>query len=129
MNRNERVKLAQQTLQIIEEGRYTTSTNTTVDIQELMSRCIEETVFYSPEMLDALLEVERSTGTDVMPIEVVSETTLNGARRLVAEEKYTRVGVLNFASARNPGGGFLGGSQAQEESLARSSGLYASLQR
>lgn len=35
--------------------------------------------------------------------------------------------MLNFASARNPGGGFLGGSQAQEESLARSSALYASL--
>ena len=31
---------------------------------------------------------------------------------------------LNFASAKNPGGGFLGGSQAQEESLARSTGLY-----
>jgi uncharacterized protein (TIGR02452 family) len=34
---------------------------------------------------------------------------------------------LNFASAKNPGGGFLSGSQAQEESLARSSGLYACL--
>jgi uncharacterized protein (TIGR02452 family) len=29
-----------------------------------------------------------------------------------------------YASAKNPGGGFLGGAQAQEESLARSSGLY-----
>jgi uncharacterized protein (TIGR02452 family) len=32
--------------------------------------------------------------------------------------------ALNFASARHPGGGFLKGSQAQEESLARASGLY-----
>ncbi len=40
----------------------------------------------------------------------------------------TRIGILNFASAKNPGGGFLGGSQAQEESLARSIALYASLQ-
>lgn len=38
-----------------------------------------------------------------------------------------RVGVLNFASAKNPGGGFLSGSQAQEETIARSSTLYQSL--
>lgn len=39
------------------------------------------------------------------------------------------VGILNFASARNPGGGFLHGSRAQEESLAISSALYATLLR
>jgi uncharacterized protein (TIGR02452 family) len=40
-----------------------------------------------------------------------------------------RLAALSFASARNPGGGFLGGAQAQEESLARSSGLYPCLLR
>ncbi len=32
--------------------------------------------------------------------------------------------LLNYASARNPGGGFINGAKAQEEDLARCSGLY-----
>ncbi|WP_018351267.1 TIGR02452 family protein [Longispora albida] len=58
-------------------------------------------------------------------IEVTGESTLEAAARLAAGDG--DLAVLNFASAKNPGGGFLRGAQAQEESLARSSALYASL--
>jgi len=58
-------------------------------------------------------------------IEVTEESTLAAAKRLKGDG-YNTV-CLNFASATNPGGGFLDGSSAQEESLARASGLYASI--
>ena len=60
-------------------------------------------------------------------IAVVEESTLAGARALAQQSEYRRVGVLNFASGKRPGGGFLNGAGAQEESLARSSALYPSL--
>lgn len=37
--------------------------------------------------------------------------------------------MLNFASAKNPGGGFLRGAKSQEEDLARCSALYELTQR
>jgi len=58
-------------------------------------------------------------------IEVNDKTTLQATFDLVKAGK--SVCMLNFASARKPGGGFINGSVAQEESLARTSNLYKSL--
>jgi uncharacterized protein (TIGR02452 family) len=55
-------------------------------------------------------------------IEVTNESTLKAAQRLGGD-----IAALVFASARNPGGGFLNGAKAQEESIARGSALYPHL--
>merc|ERR1712187_121296 len=67
-------------------------------------------------------------GNQQLGIEVRCCTTLAAAQDLATSA--TRIappGVLNFASARRPGGGFRNGAEAQEESLARSSGIYPCL--
>jgi uncharacterized protein (TIGR02452 family) len=63
-------------------------------------------------------------GTCTLKVEVTAESTLAACRRLAGHN----VAALNFASARNPGGGWLGGARAQEESLARASALVPCLE-
>ncbi|MBK8014528.1 MAG: TIGR02452 family protein [Deltaproteobacteria bacterium] len=73
----------------------------------------------------------RASGTGALnrgtTIEVVDATTQQAAATLATADG--GLVLLNFASAVNPGGGFLGGSKAQEEDLCRSSGLYRTLLR
>lgn len=121
-NRSSRARTAQETLKILGQGRYDHPETGTVDISSSLENAITNTRLYSP---DELLPIEPGSPhrTDGTTYDVRNETTLAAAQRLVG--RGDRVLALNFASAKNPGGGFMGGSQAQEESIARASGLYA----
>ena len=58
-------------------------------------------------------------------VEVINETTLMTARRLVQAGRKPL--VLNFANGTHVGGGFLTGARAQEETLCYASTLYSTL--
>lgn len=123
MNRAQRVVAAQETLAVIEQGFFIAPSGQKVWIDEQVRNAIVQSGLYAPEDKIQLPEIWPQENTTV---EVTPETTLEATQRLYAagiEDIY----CLNFASANNPGGGFLGGSQAQEESLARSSALYPCL--
>lgn len=128
MNRANRAKIATETLQILEIGCYTSPSGRTVSISDELCFAKENSKLFTPEMFDALRSQRRSILKGIQPQEttfdVVNCTTLAAARKWIEQEQTADVLALNFASAKNPGGGFRGGSEAQEESLARSSGLY-----
>ena len=98
-NRNNRAKISEETLRIVEDEFYN----------------------YNGEKIESTRMKPLIPNSKNLTIEIVNETTLQGAKRLSDSQKYKKIAVLNFASAKNAGGGFLGGSQAQEESLARNS--------
>jgi uncharacterized protein (TIGR02452 family) len=120
--RSARASLAEQTLQIIEQGGYTSRSGKSVDIADSVRNTIQGTQGISPNAELAAPEVPRIATT----LEVTAESTLQAIIRL-HHAGAPGLACLNFASAKNAGGGFLGGSQAQEESLARSSALYPCL--
>lgn len=109
-------EIAHETVEILGRGWYQAPGAGQVILSQEIAAAVAGTRLYLPE--DELAPpAQPATGTVV---EVTGETTLAAARRLGGD-----VAALVFASAKNPGGGFLSGAQAQEEALARASALYA----
>ncbi|MED2737238.1 TIGR02452 family protein [Bacillus toyonensis] len=116
--------IAENTLNVIEKGSYQLQCKE-VRIKEKVEKSRLDTKLYTPVELEGLYLNLKTKGQEITRIEVTDETTLKACERLKKEGN--AVMALNFASAKNPGGGFLKGSSAQEESIARVSSLYDSL--
>ncbi len=134
VNRKQRTTIANKTVKICERGEYRLETDEVVSIATRLQQSIDGTCHYKPEDFDnvftrraEVLAEHKSNGNPVVRVENV--TSFAAAKSLLASDSSERVACLNFASAKNPGGGFLSGSQAQEEALARASGLYPCINR
>lgn len=114
--------LAETTLRIIQTGNYEVH-GKTITVKEEIGDCVFDTKTYSPEALDVLVQKAAQEEGPEAKITVMHGSTIEA---ILSYRDGLKTAVLNFASAKNPGGGFMGGAIAQEESLARSSSLYAS---
>lgn len=124
---------AHEALQIIEQGGYRPLPEVEwIEIQGQVCEAVARSTYYCSKDWRPAPEAVGSCGRFETVIEVQNSTTLAAVQALgshSAAEGKLAPGALNFASARNPGGGFTTGAQAQEESLARSSAIYPCLTR
>ncbi|MEY8358560.1 TIGR02452 family protein [Anaerotruncus colihominis] len=116
-----RKAIANETLRILEQGWYEYA-GERIEIADMHQASLAGSRLITPETQPALPPMpaahEKATALSLRncsAVRAVIDLRAQGAGR---------IGVLNFASAKNPGGGFLNGAMAQEESIAASSGLY-----
>lgn len=119
--------VAQETLKILDEGKYTLPSGKVIDISEDLKAAAKGTGLITPKEGRAMVNKKvpvKEHGTFITS--VTKEPVETAAARLVKEGADDLV-VLNFASATRLAGGFLDGAQAQEECIARCSGLFLCL--
>ena len=129
--REMRANSARHTLAVLESGHYTNEAGDEIYIAETLSAAMKQSALYEPAQFVPLIKQLKKAGKEIEEgdkkhtrIEVKAQTTLECAYDICVNQGVENVMVLNFASAKSPGGGFLNGAHAQEESLARASGLY-----
>lgn len=126
-----RVAIAHDTLNLIEQGYYISPEGQKVDFKADAIIAKKHSYWYKERDFEAVFRERDAMVSKHSPtktfMEISPESTLEATFRLSLQ--CDKVFCLNFASAKNPGGGFLTGAQAQEESLARSSALFPCIEQ
>ena len=111
-------KVAYETIKITEQGFYIKEDKKV----NLIGEELDKAIVILPEDVEAFAKkLTTNSNEDSPKILISTDDSFTAAKNL------QNCLVMNFASATSPGGGFLSGSNAQEENLCRESTLYSSL--
>lgn len=121
-NREKRKQIAEENLKIMKIGYYKK-----YDILQDVATSTMDAKFYSEEVLDEIVLKQTSIEGDKNIVTVTQNDVVKELMTLKEKYPTEKIAVLNCASARNAGGGFLNGSLSQEEALAYASTMFGVL--
>ncbi len=121
MNKQERIKIYQETVSIVNEGEYILPNGDVIDISANLDKMVEGTRFYTQKVET---DSDNKDRYDTR-IKVINNDSLYEAWELL--DMGLKPCVLNMASFHTPGGGVINGSSAQEENIFRRTNIFKSL--
>lgn len=124
-------QIAAETLDIVNKGYYINKNGEKVKIKKSIEKSMNETELIL-EHKEVHINSKQNNEKKISYHEIISiinNTVINTIIDMRGKEKKDNIIALNFASAKNPGGGFRNGANAQEESIVRASALYKCLMR
>lgn len=120
--RSAALSLGESAVEAAREGYYVSENGRRIDLHDAVAAARAAKVSITP---DTTVSRREQAAFPETRVQVSNETTLGAALRLIQDG--LKPLALNFANGIHPGGGFLNGARAQEETLCRSSALHETL--
>ena len=121
MNKEERTKLYEETIELVKKGVYHSPSGNEIQINGLDDYMINGTKFYGKRVTIDCSKLPRYE----TEIKVINNDCLYEAKKMIGDG--LNPAVLNMASFHTPGGGVIKGSAAQEENIFRRTNIFKSL--